>query len=794
MTTIDLAPLKAAVQGGLSPLVVYPQWVVWKPTPPHTDDNDTDRWKKMLYNPHTGVKASSTDPTTWGDYQTAVDYAALTGLGVGFVFSKTDPFFFADVDGCTTADGEWTERATELCGRLSGAFVEISVSGTGLHIIGIGERPAGFQVKAHDKTFDIYTSGRFCALTGTGAQGRADTLHGEAVSGLVQQYMKPSVGADPDEWTSEPCADWQGIEDDDELIAAACKSRSAAGTFSARASFRDLWEGNQDQLADTYPHETKDGDFDHNAADAALCQHLAFWTGKNCERMQRLFERSALYRDKWRKRQDYRNGTILGAVALCQRVYQRADVPQEQRTITTITTPPDEPRYTQIESGAGVYSDGKDTENAATFLQCWYPGNTLKFVQEQAYRFNGKVWEPVSEETLKHELTIAMWAACPKDASVNSCFRMIQKRCTSPRSTIGDWPGRDTKHLIVCQNGILDVHTGELEPHTPEFFTTGILPYSYDPAAGATEWKRFLWSTFEGDTERMQLLQEWMGYQLVTDYTHHKAMVLVGAPRSGKGTIGQILRQLVGDTAFQGITLDGIAHDKTMESILNKSVLFIGDAHDVSGPERNRILDRFLSITGGDELTVARLYKQSWHGILPGRLTIAANSIPTFFDDSGAFGNRLLLLPFNKSFLGQEDLTLKSRLLQELPGICNWAIEGLKRLRTTGRFTEPRVSREERHEMMRQQAPLLGFIDDECDLTADATEFTKALHDRYVKWTIQAGIRATTLPKFTRDIKATLRSKGVTKQVIYKDGETLQGFKGVRLKLVGASAGSMTHG
>ena len=785
--TIDLNPIQAAVQGGLSSLTLYNQWVAWRPTAPHTDGNPTDRWKKLLINPHTGEAASSTDIATQSDYQTAYNYAATHNLGVGFVFSEADPFFFVDVDDCYSSESGWSPRATELCQRLSGAFIEVSVSGTGLHIIGIGNKPDGYRAKASDKTFDIYTRARFVALTGNLATGDAGTEHTTALTALTQEYIPEGVvsgGDTPDEWTTEPVTEWQGITDDDELIAAACRSKSAAAFLEGKARFKDLWDANTAALADTYPHETRDGDYDASQADSALCQHLAFWTGKDCERIDRLFRRSKLMRDKW-LRDDYRHNTVLGAVSGCRRVFQRAAVPEAMREVSVApapAAPTEQPRWREITSGQGIYSDGKDSENSATFVQCWYPNNTLMFIQEQGYRYNGKTWEPVSEEILKHELATAMWSSCPKDSTVNSTFRMMQKIRTAPYAKMGEWPGRSTKNLIVCQNGILDVATQTIEPHSSQFFTTSILPYEYDPSATAPNWERFLWSTFEGDAERTALLQEWLGYNLVTDYGHHKAMLLVGAPRSGKGTIGQVMKALVGDKAFQGITLDGLSNDKTMESVITKTSLFIGDAHDVSGPERNRILDRFLSITGGDELTIARIYKQSWSGVLPGRLTIGANSIPTFFDDSGAFGNRLLLIPFNVSFLGKEDIHLKDKLLSELPGICNWAIEGLKRLRAQGRFTEPSISKAERDEMMRQQAPMTGFLDDECEFDPNASEFSASLYQRYQTWALQSGVRVTTLPKFTRDIKATLRAKGVTKQVIYKDGITGQGFRGVRLK------------
>lgn len=777
---IDLEPLKAALRGGLSPLVPYNQWVVWKPTPPWTDDNQTERWAKMLYSPHTGGKASSTNPATWSDYQTAVTYAELTGMGVGFVFSAQDPFFFADVDGCYTADGQPTPRATELCGRLSGAFVEVSVSGTGLHIIGRGTRPDGYRVKAADKTFDIYTSGRFVALTGTSAMGYADREHDAVVHALVTEYMKPSVTAAPEDWTTGPCDEWQGITDDDELISAACRSKSASSTFSGGVSFKDLWTADREQLAAQCPHETRADDFDHNAVDAALCQHLAFWTGKDCERIDRLFRKSALMRDKW-ERDDYRFGTITGCVAGCRNVYQRAEVPEELREASVApATPtgsaPPPARYHTIASGQGTYSDGKDAENASTFLQCWYPGDAIRFVQDAPYRFNGKVWESAAPGQIKHELTIAMWHSCPKDATISSAYRILEKFKTSS-AEFGNWPGH-----VVCQNGILNIETQELLPHDPACFTTAILPYAYDPTATAPSWERFMWSTFEGDQQCADLLQEWFGYNLVMDYTHHKAMLLVGAPRSGKGTIGEVLQHLVGQSAFQGLTLDGLVNDATMETAIDKSVLFIGDAHDVSGPDRNRILDRFLSITGNDGLTITRKYISSWTGKLPGRFTIAANSIPTFFDDSGAFGNRLLILPFNKSFLGSEDLGLRNRLLQELPGICNWALRGLERLRRNGKFTIPTVSEDERHDMMRQQQPLVGFIEDECEIVEGHEEFASALHMRYQNWCIRQGLRSNAQSKFSRDIKATMRGRGVKKTPIYKAGKVMQGFKGIRLR------------
>lgn len=129
---------------------------------------------------------------------------------------------------------------------------------------------------------------------------------------------QPVVAPVPVEWTDEPCTEWRGPTDDDELIRRALASKSAAAAFGGRASFADLWNNNGAALMHAYPAEGRM--YDASSADAALAQHLAFWTGLNCERILSLMERSGLVRDKW-DREDYLRRTILGAVARQEEVF-----------------------------------------------------------------------------------------------------------------------------------------------------------------------------------------------------------------------------------------------------------------------------------------------------------------------------------------------------------------------------------------------------------------------------------------------------------------------------------------
>jgi len=278
-------------------LAAYPQFIA------HNE-------AKQPINPVTRQPIDPHDPANWMDATTA----QRTGLGVGFVFTSKDPFFFLDIDHAYDG-GAWSSLAQTLCAQFAGCLIEVSMSGTGLHIIGSGT-PEHPRCKNIPLGIEFYTSGRYVALTGTGATG--DPRHTPPdLQAIVDTYFSGTVAQDAD-WTDGPVEGWSGPEDDKELLAKALRSKSAGSMFGGRASFEDLWAADEDILSGVYPHE--DG-YDRSSADAALCQHLAFWTGKDCERIDRLFRSSALVRDKWLDREDYRNATILHAVGHCTAVY-----------------------------------------------------------------------------------------------------------------------------------------------------------------------------------------------------------------------------------------------------------------------------------------------------------------------------------------------------------------------------------------------------------------------------------------------------------------------------------------
>lgn len=307
----------------------YRQFILWQAV--KRADGKTD---KLPIDPRTLTVASAHDPGAWLDYETAAAMADTCNLGLAFVFTDNDPFWFLDIDSAW--DGQqWSATATTICQWLGGCAQEISQSGCGLHVFGSGPLPM-HGCKNNAAGLEIYHSGRFVALTGNGLSGSADHNPGAPVlDWLISTYF-PITAADNEavtvEWTTRPCSEWSGPTDDTELLALMFRGKSAANIFGNRATPQELFTRDEPALERSYPTVSGRYRFDHSSADAALCSHLAFWTGRDCARMERLFNGSGLVRDKWRNRADYRQRTILRAVSKCKEVYNDGG----QKTIETV--------------------------------------------------------------------------------------------------------------------------------------------------------------------------------------------------------------------------------------------------------------------------------------------------------------------------------------------------------------------------------------------------------------------------------------------------------------------------
>ena len=245
--------------------------------------------------------------------------------------------------------------------------------------------------------------------------------------------------------------------------------------------------------------------------------------------------------------------------------------------------------------------------------------------------------------------------------------------------------------VISCKNGLLDLSTRTIHAHTPALFNVVSVPFAYQTRRAAPiEWLDFLASVWPDDPDSVALLQEYVGYVLSGRTDMQKMLLLIGPTRSGKGTIARMLTALIGRGHVAGPTLASLGTNFGLSPLIGKPLAIVSDARLGDTPSHT-VVERLLSITGEDMLTVDRKFREPWSGKLPTRFVILSNELPKFKDSSGAIANRLLILQMTESFLGREDRTLDERLRGELPGILAWALEGLDRLVRNGRFTVPGV-------------------------------------------------------------------------------------------------------
>ena len=427
---------------------------------------------------------------------------------------------------------------------------------------------------------------------------------------------------------------------------------------------------------------------------------------------------------------------------------------------------------------SGMY-DKSHTENAHLFLQANYPNNTLIRSEEVWFAYTGKCWAEQLDDTMDHLLTMAMLPSRPQKSTINGTYQMIASMVHKADANMHDAP----PEMVVFQNGVLNIYTGELMPHDMKYLTTKIVPYNFTPDAVAPRWLTFVNEIFEGDQERIRLLQEWFGYMMSPTYEHHKIMLLIGPRRCGKGTIGNVLAELVGSLNYTGCSLSSFADDDYLDSLRHKTVAFSGDtAKNISKGIIDKVIERMKKISGNDHIDFGRKWKNRMTCKLPTRFTLAANHVPRLFDDSEALTGRMLVLPFEISFIDREDLQLLEALLSEIEGIALWSLQGLARLNAQKGFTVPEASLSEMQFIAEAYSPLRSFIDACCTLGTQGSVEAGELYDGYRAWAVQTG-EERILPRktFISAFKDATRGRGCRYGAKRNGDSVFRGFDGVTL-------------
>jgi len=443
-------------------------------------------------------------------------------------------------------------------------------------------------------------------------------------------------------------------------------------------------------------------------------------------------------------------------------------------------------------------------ETAELFADSLPADGKIIYWRDDFYIWNGSAYEARTAveihhllyEFMRHCLTerkskdgeVELVAFNPNKKHVEDVMHALRAASHRRISEPPSWLSRPESYpaageLMAFKNGLLHLDSKTLMASTHEMFNLSALPFPYQPQTENPEaWLAFLASLWPEDQQSIDTLQEIIGYLMTDDTSYQKAFMLVGAPRSGKGTILRVIGEILGTANITSPSLSTLGRQFGLQAMIGKRAAILSDARLSGMADQQAIVENILKITGEDSVSIERKNQASWEGKLNARFVFASNETPSFADASGALPNRFIMLRFDNSFLGKEDHSLTKRVLKELPSIINWCLIGLTRLRERGYFEPTESSKEIQQEMRDMASPVSAFVRERCVLHEQASADAYDLFNEWRDWCKQVGRdHPGTEATFGRMLKAAFPMVSKS-QPRSEGGERLNIRRGIRVK------------
>lgn len=388
------------------------------------------------------------------------------------------------------------------------------------------------------------------------------------------------------------------------------------------------------------------------------------------------------------------------------------------------------------------------------------------------YKYNPKgVWEYYPEDAIRQfirnelaEYANPSWISNALQLFKDQSFRFPQQYEFDPI-----W--------INLKNGMLNIETLELVPHSPDFYSRAQLQVSYDEQAKCSLWIESLAQIFGDDMKKADVLQEFFGYCLYPAILFPCAIFQIGGGGNGKGTVEEILYTMLGEENVCHISLARMEKDFGPIEMRNKLL------NSCSETETKPLeVSNFKKICVGDMIQAEVKFKSDVKFRPIAKHMISMNDFPGIKDRSDAFYRRILVMEYNQKFEerigGNADLFLKSKLKKELDGIFMWALEGWKRVKTNKGIFQPESIQRAKERFKMKQNNVLLFVSEECHFSEKAEIKPPDLYEAYTKWVAEAKLQAFGKQNFYEQIKINFpdverkRRKGDTAEKFFGIGVT----------------------
>lgn len=333
--------------------------------------------------------------------------------------------------------------------------------------------------------------------------------------------------------------------------------------------------------------------------------------------------------------------------------------------------------------------------------------------------------------------------------------------------------------FINMKNGIFNIETNELLPHTPSFLFLNQLPTRYNPKATCPCFKKFVEEILQ--PEYISVVQEMFGYCLYRDYFLHVIFLLYGSGRNSKTTLTAVLKAMLGDTGYSSRQLGELIEDRFAKAELYGSFANIGA--DIDAKYLKHTGD--LKLLSGDDTVIGQ---KKYHGAFSftnyAKLIFNANRVPPSKDRSIGFFSRWIIIPFLRVFLRGDPKTNPNKKKElttpdELEGVFLWSLEGLRRILDRGDFSYNNDGEiEDNYEKFENPAHL--FIDERLQFMEGFKLRKDEVVEEYRSWSKARGLPEVTVTSFTRILRSdSVFGKMVKVGNVMEAGKTFKCYIGI---------------
>lgn len=384
---------------------------------------------------------------------------------------------------------------------------------------------------------------------------------------------------------------------------------------------------------------------------------------------------------------------------------------------------------------------------------------TLQYWQGQHWGWNGQCWKPFDADSLNAKLR-AFFERCVTEepgkvgAARHEQFLPVKRDVAevvdalkgrvhiSPETSMPGWLGSKVAapgapaELISLKNGIYVRESRTLVSHTPRFWTPNGADFEYDSKAKAPRFVQWLEEVWTADPEAQQAVLEMIGLCFTDVTRYQKAWMFIGPKRGGRGTLGRLIKALIGKENFIGSNVSKLGKDFGLHSFIGKKAAVFPDVkmEDIPRGVLGPIMEAILNITGEDDVTVQRKGIGDWLGQLTCKMIFFGNEPLIFPDTTGAIPGRMITIAMTKSWAKNPDNTLGPKLIAERPGIFNLAMAALEELWQRGYLVQPGSGKTLSDTINEGASDVLKFTQDCCELGPEFSARVQDLYERWVLW------------------------------------------------------------